>query len=341
MSHFIETMAYAGETPWHRLGTHLGDENVDGATMQKAAGLDFRVQKAAIFVKRPDGSLIEVEDVHAMVRDDRFEPFAAVTVGNRYEIFQNAGFFEFGDRLRTAAGRGLKWHTAGSLKGGRVVWALAQMAGSIDVQRRNGRIDQSAPFLLLSNSFDGSSAIRIMNTSIRVVCWNTLSAALKGNNCHSIRHTASASAQLTEAARALGYATEYFTEYAETAQTLADTPMSRENFGTFAAQLLTGLDDPKEALEKVAAADGRSETRLNNQFDALETLFHRGKGNTGADRFDALNAVTEYIDHQRGRLSSARSSRAAQLAGIDKALDSATFGSGAEMKARALNLLVK
>lgn len=343
MSHFVDTMAYAGTIPWHGLGTYLGDSNVSADVMRKAAGLDFEVSKLPAFVQRPDGSFVPIADRFGMLASHKREAYSAV-VSDRYEVFQTEEMFSFLERLRGAAGGELKFHTAGSLKGGSVVWALAQLAGSIDVRRRSGAVDTSAPFLFISNSFDGSSAIEIASTSVRVVCWNTLSAALRGSkrgaDRFSVRHTASAESQLKQAAAALGYAGEYFAAYQETAQELANTPMPREKFSAFVAQLLTGLDDERAAMAKVAEAKGRSETIINNTADALISNFQRGKGNMGADAFDALNAVTEYVDHQRGRMGKYRD-QAQRLGALDRALDSAAFGAGADLKARALKLLTR
>jgi phage/plasmid-like protein (TIGR03299 family) len=343
MSHFVDTMAYVGKIPWHGLGTYLGENNTSADVMRKAAGLDFSVAKLPAFVRTPSGEYLPIADRFGMLASHKREAYSAV-VSDRYSVFQTEGMFAFLERLRGAAGGELKFHTAGSLKGGSVVWALAQLAGSIDVRRRDGSVDTSAPFLFVSNSFDGSSAIEIASTSVRVVCWNTLSAALRGakrgGDRFSVRHTASAEAQLKQAAAALGYASEYFAEYQQTAQTLANTPMPRVKFAAFVAQLLTGLDDERAALEKVAEAKGRSETIINNTADALIANFERGRGNRGQDAFDALNSVTEFVDHQRGRMGKYRD-QAQRIGALDRALDSAAFGAGADLKTRALKLLTR
>jgi phage/plasmid-like protein (TIGR03299 family) len=343
MAHFVDTMAYAGEIPWHGLGKYIGDQNVSADVMRKAAGLDFDVRKLPAFVQTPEGAFVPIADRYGMLATHKREAFSAV-VSDRYEVFQTEHMFDFLERLRGAAGGELKFHTAGALKGGSVVWALAQLAGSIDVRRRGGAIDRSAPFLFVSNSFDGSSAIEIAATSVRIVCWNTLSAAVRGSkrgkDRFSVRHTASAEQQLSEAAASLGYASEYFAAYQQTAQELADTPMNREAFTAFAARLLTGIDDERAALEKVSQAKGRSETILNNTADALIGNFVRGRGNHGQDAFDALQAVTEYVDHQRGRMGR-YSDKAKRLGALDKAMDSAINGQGADLKSRALRLLTR
>jgi len=331
MSHFVDTMAYVQQLPWHGLGTYVGEQNVDARTMQRAAQLEWSVVKAPVFDRRQR----EIEGVFSIERVDTATPFARVSVGARYEPLQNDALFGFAERLRTASGGELRWHTSGSLKGGRRVWALAQLAGEIRVERRGGQMDTSAPFLLLANSHDGSSSINILHTYVRVVCWNTLSLALAGAEMQRIPHTKAAEARLDDAANALGLAVQYFERSAESLQSLADTPMTRAQFGAFAAQLLTGLDDERAALEKIAESQGRTRDNLERDGAALVSAFEGGRGNAGADRYDALNSVTEWIDHQRGRLGKYK--RTAKK--LEQSMDSAQFGSGAALKRRAVMLL--
>lgn len=334
MSHFVETMAYAGETPWHGLGTYVGTENVDGETMQTAAGLDWKVEKAPL----SDGDSNVIPGVYGIRRLDTGRCFERVAVGERYDPLQNAELFEFGESLRDASGGELRWHTAGSLKAGRRVWALAQLAGSINVERRNGTMDVSAPFLLLSNAHDATGSIIIQHTSVRVVCWNTLSCALDhAQDQQRVRHTAGARDRLDEAARKLGYAVSYFERYAEFAQGLADKPMSPKDFGGFAAMLLTGKNDTESALRAIVDAKGRTKTTLERDAAQLYNNFVGGRGNHGADAYDALNAVTEFIDHQRGRIGRYRKTSER----LEQYLDSATFGGGARMKQRTAQLLTR
>lgn len=334
MSHFVETMAYAGDVPWHSLGTHVGDENVDSSRMQEAAGLQWKVKKAPL--SDPSGE--EIPGVYGIQRTDTGRCFAGVSVGERYEPFQNEELFAFGDSLRTASGGELKWHTAGSLKHGRRVWALAQMAGSINVERRAGAMDVSAPFLLLTNSHDGSSGILVMHTAVRVVCWNTLSYALSdADNIQRVRHTSGARDRLDEAAQTLGYAVSYFERYADLAQGLADKPMSHKEFGTFASMILTGVDDPEKALRAVANAEKRSKTLIERDGAQLYNNFVSGRGNAGRDCFDALNSITEFVDHQRGRMG--RYKRTTER--LEQSLDSAAFGQGQRIKQRAVKLLTR
>ena len=355
MAHFVETMMYVGELPWHKLGTYAGQEDVTGAEALKLAQIDWKVRKAPAYALLGHDSVSgqpifkAIADQFSIVRSREGEPIEAheplpnVTVGRVYTPLQNSQLSELCDALRTAAGGEVRVHTAGSLMEGRKVWILAQHAGAIVVQRRGGREDISAPFLLLHNSHDGEAHTVIQHTPVRVVCWNTLSAALEGHSgARRIRHTACAGAKLREATQALGYAIDYFTAYGELANELAATPMNREEYlRTLVTPLLTGKDDPAEAAEvasKVMAPEnkGRAQTNHLNKVNELLAYFSAGKGNHGEDRFDALNAVTEFIDSQRGRIGRYK---AAEARLMESRFVSAQFGQGAETKARALRLL--
>jgi len=136
----------------------------------------------------------------------------------------------------------------------------------------------------------------------------------------------------------LGLAATVSVTDTEALQELANTPMDRKGFAAFAASLLTGIDDSREALEKVASAEGRSLAQLTRKGDALTELFVSGKGNRGADRYDALNAATEYVDWFHNKPQGWR-----QLddGAVSKGMDSALFGNGERMKQRAAALLMR
>lgn len=336
MSSFVETMAYAGDVPWHKLGTCVGAENVDGATMQRAAGLGWRVNKAPVWYLGRSG-YAKVDGQYTLIRDTDGVSLGC-TVGERYEPFQNDSLFECMESLRGVGGEEVRFHTAGSLMGGRKVWALAQLAGEVAVTRRNGDRDVSAPFILGYSSHDGSSCITYRLTSVRVVCWNTLSAAMGGRAPeYKVRHTASAADRMVEAAEVLGLSHVALRTEREALQALADRPMSGEEWALFCAQVLTGEDDPAKAAEVVSKSEGRSKAQYIRKGDELSRLFFAGAGNRGDCAFDALNAVTEYVDHAHGRATDWHGWDAAAL---DKAGESILFGNGARLKARARELLL-
>ena len=158
-------LAYFGETPWHGLGTKL-DEPATAAEAIAAAGLDYEVGLKPVITT--DG--IPVPQRKAVVRSDTDDVIGVV--GNNYVPIQNRQCFGFLDAV-VAEGR-LLYHTAGALGQGERVWLLAKLPSEIRVKNSDDLVNK---FLLLSNTHDGSSALRVFFTPIRVVCQNTLNLA--------------------------------------------------------------------------------------------------------------------------------------------------------------------
>jgi phage/plasmid-like protein (TIGR03299 family) len=330
MSHEVETMAYAGQVPWHGLGVKVA-QCLPGAEMLQAAGLNWKAEKVPAGVLGADGAFLPVTDAYFIGRDSDRRILSKRTLSGEFSLLQNADLFD-------AFGGEVRWETAGSLRNGCRVWGLAptEIGG---FEARKG--DKVLPYLLAFNSHDGSSCLRVRFTSVRVVCANTASMALgeKDEAAHevSIRHSGDMAAKLEECARVMRLAQASFDQQAEVARALANAPMTKADALGFFAQLLTGEANEIEAARKFRDAEGRSATILANAAGQLAQLFAAGKGNVGETRWDAFNAVTEFIDHQRGRLSNWKRA----VSKLDATgLDSAWFGDGAKRKATALRLLV-
>lgn len=228
----------------------------------------------------------------------------------RYELIQNTEAFDFMDCL-IGEGKAV-YDTAGALRGGKQVWLLAKVDGTIKI---NG--DDHREYALMLTSHDGSYALQVSWVFERVVCANTLSIALKGQkNKVSIRHTSNWKDKETEARRVLGLGEKYFQTVQEALAGMNDRLMTPEEMEVFTKVLLPAKD------EKDAS------TRVTNIRNEIATLFGRGAGNKGASRWDALNAVTDYADHNQ-TLRGENSTR----------LESALLGSGAQLKQRAYDLL--
>jgi phage/plasmid-like protein (TIGR03299 family) len=337
MSHEIEAMAYHGAVPWHGLGARLA-EFASSAEMQAAAGLAWTVGKREAYFADGAGGFVRVPERFALVRETDGKPLGAVVSGE-YQAFQPGEMFAFGDAL-TSTGAA-RWETAGSLRGGARIWAIAQVAGHFDVRTlADGKPDRILPFLLLYNTFDGTSSFRARFTTVRVVCANTARLALGGKADAGearIQHRGDLAAKVGEAQRLLGLASKSFETQSKVAAALESKPFDRTEMATFAAQMLTGEDSPAEAVRKFREADGRSETRYRALGAELAWLYARGDGNRGETAWDALNAVTEYVDRQRARAGNWRSRRSRTLS--EAGLDSALFGAGERMKLRAVRLL--
>ena len=257
-------------------------------------------------------------DFRAVVRD-RDERILGV-VGKNYHPVQNIDAFEFMD---AAAGSGLvEYHTAGSLKNGRWVWILAKLPGMIKILPKDS-IDK---YLLLYQAHDGSMAVRIGLTPIRVVCWNTLSMAHQGvesgkDRIATIRHTMNASQLLKDTAKAIAEAEAVFQDAANGWRFIAKVKMSAGKLDEYISTLFP-YPAPK--------SDG---TLPKDSFKAIrERIKELHEAGAGADIkgvrgtfWGGYNAVAEVIDHERGKNDDTR-------------LRSQWFGNGAQIKQRAMSL---
>jgi len=171
----VQSMAYFGETPWHGLGTKL-PEAVGVDEMTTAAGLDWSVAQHPMFieVEGTDGKLVRkaIPNKVAVTREDTLDILSVSST--QWKPFQNRDLMEFFRDYVEAGAATLE--TAGALRDGKIIWALANINKGFTL---NGS-DQVNGYLLLSNSHEPGSAIRVMTTMVRVVCQNTLSLAHSG-----------------------------------------------------------------------------------------------------------------------------------------------------------------
>jgi len=283
-------MMFTGETPWHGLGTAL-DNPATSAEAMHAAGLDFRVGLEDLMLA--DGRL--VPDVRAIVREDTRDIFS--TVGGAWKPVQNVEAFAFLDGIMGE--EHIKYHTAGALGLGERVWLLAKLDG---VCRIAGTDDITEKFLLLSNAHTGKEALRCLFTPIRVVCQNTLNAALGGRRCPNqvrIRHTGDIVEKMQEARDTLGLAHKFFDTFESHANTMASRQMTPAEVASYFSHLAPSADGDGDG-------DGNSEIRrAANAFRSVAVeLFETAPGNdmpgVRGTAWAAYNAVTYYVDHQRG-----------------------------------------
>lgn len=202
----VETLMYAREVPWHGFGT-----KVDGLQTAKdaivAAGLDWKVLLRPLYIRdlNAGSKIVKITDGHvATVRDTDSRPLGIV--GASYRPVQNVEAFGMADAI-VETGEA-KYETAGALRNGRIVFLSMEIPKTVKIPGDDGVIQ---PYLLLTNSHDGSSALRALITTVRVVCSNTLNLALNGKNKGEIklRHTTNIMDRVSEAQRALGLTFEY------------------------------------------------------------------------------------------------------------------------------------
>lgn len=293
MAHMIENnmMAYKGVEPWHGLGFRV-DENATGAEMLKTAGLDWQVQRRAIAMRNATGDkdlmlTSPLADYRAIVRHDTDTVFQIAS--DRYQPVQNAEIVDF-FREYCEAGHA-RMETVGGLKGGAVVWALARLNGG-STANINGD-DELRGYMLLATSHDGSLRTIGKPTQVRVVCHNTLTAAIgnhKANNTFSMKHTRKFSSDIKdEAQRVMGMAIEQVQRVNELSAQLAKVTIDHDGWMDFMGKLLgDSLIDAKTAdLSKMGQAI--QDATISSPGSALASA--RGT------LWGAVNGVTWYADH--------------------------------------------
>ena len=300
------SMMYVGETPWHRLGTKL-DKPATAAEAIEAAQLNFNVEKWSL--KTVSGSL-PVENHFATVRTDTKEVLGVV--GSRYEPIQNKDAFTMFDSL-VGEGEAI-YHTAGALGKGERIWILAKMP---DYIRINGN-DLVEKYLLLVNSHDGSSVVRVKLTPIRVVCDNTLSIALNGTEQEvRIRHTTQAVERLKQAHEILGLTNRLYEQLNYIFNRMSKTKVTHVTLNDYVKKV---FPDPP-IVERLSRTENIRHKVL--ELSEVGTGANMAKGSL----WGAYNAVTEFVDHIRldAKNDSTR-------------LKSMWFGSGEGIKKRAFTV---
>lgn len=326
MAHLIDmtsgraNMAFVGEKPWHGLGQELSS----GASIDQwriEAGLDWSVGRAQVKFETPNPDfetrpLIHTGESEVLYRSDTFAQLGIVS--DRYQIVQPGAVLEF---FRDIVGQGnMELETAGSLDGGRKVWALAKTGDSFSLMGQ----DRVEGYLLLSTSFDGSMATRAQFTSVRVVCNNTLQmAASDCKGAIKIPHSTTFNAQGVKID--LGILGGAFSHFESQATELAKRSLTNKE----AMALLISVMAPE------AKEPDQISTKKFNQIKTIYDLYaHAGMGSSfrssQGTAWGLVNAMTEYVDHQSGNNSNNR-------------FRSAQFGPGASLKsdtfAQALKLV--
>ena len=276
MSAEVESMMFTGrERPWHGLGTQV-EGAPDSREALIAAGLDWDVVQRPVFTQ--DG--VKVSGYFANVRQQDGSILGVVT--SRYKVVQNRDAFAFTDEL---LGEGVRYETAGSLMGGRKTWILAKLPTRYIIQG-----EQILPYLVFSNTHDGSGAIKIAMTPIRVVCNNTLNLALDtADRSWSIHHTGDIAAKLEDARETLFMAEDYMNELGKGFEDLSRKRLTDAAVDEFIKELLPIADDASETTEKnILRLRKDVATRY---FDAPDLQGLRKNG------YRFINAVSDFATH--------------------------------------------
>ena len=316
MSHELEfvngqaSMAYAGDVPWHGLGVKVSND-LTPEQMLQAASLDWTVDPVNLFAEVGDRKIATGH--RALVRSSDQKVIDVIT--DDWNPVQNSEAFEFFNDF-VAAGD-MEMHTAGSLKDGKIVWALAKVKDSFELF--NGR-DQVDAYLHFTNPHQYGQSIDVRFTPIRVVCNNTLTLSLnmKSKNMVKVSHRREFDGDMVK--EALGVAKHKLAQYKEMAEHLSKKRYTNESIVDYFARVFPVLTQKEKARKDLSkSATFALEEALHNQPGA-----EYGEGTW----WQAFNTVTYMTDHTIGR-------------SVDSRLTSAWYGANKNLKTKALELAVE
>ena len=308
MAHMVETMAYAGEVPWHGLGTKV-PADLTPEQMLEAAGLDWEVEK--VDLTYGDNQIVPGKKGLVRSSDGKYLD----TIGDDWNPLQNRDAFEFFNDFVQAGD--MEMHTAGSLEDGRRTWALAKVKDAFELFKG----DVTENYLLFSNPHKYGMSIDVRMTPIRVVCNNTITMALNGvsDQMVKIHHRNEFDANLVK--EMLGVAKEKLETYKEAAQFLGSKKFTNDSIVEYFNSLFPAskIDEDKPLADQIS--------RTAKQ--AIETLDTQPGAEFGAGTWwQAFNTVTYMTDHTLGRSADTR-------------LKSAWFGYNRKRKIAALETAIE
>lgn len=359
----FETGAFANTPAWHGAGVVVQGFMSTAEAFTKS-GLDWPggVEKRPLFappvkvgLNALPESLLEAsaeyapgtQAIHKMLRDPILVPdrFAVVrnmdngvlgVVGPDYQCIQNIEMFNFLDALTTGEDKVAQWESAGALRGGRRVWALLNLVESEIIV---GAGDKVLPYLLVHNAHDGSGSCKVQPVTVRVVCMNTLEAAIAGQFREltvTIRHTGDVKNKLAAARLVLAKAGEMFGAFGRVANELAEKAVAKADFETLVDELfpLPELNEDGSPVTKAALTRVENERSLFAQAVREEVKLLPAPGE-GFTYWALLNGATRYADHSR-KVQVGRKRDAAEAR-----FESLMLGSGAAFKERAARRVIE
>lgn len=270
----VESMFYVRETPWHGLGTRV----VTAPSSKEAlelAGLDWKVHQQPIYTEAE-----EIPGYKANVRSTDGKVLGVVT--DRYRIIQNDEAFSFTDAL---LGEGVRYETAGSLLGGKKVWLLAHMPHEYIISG-----ERISPYLVFSNTHDGSDAVKVALTPIRVVCSNTLNLALStAKRSWSMIHTGNIEEKLQEAKDTLFMAEKYMDNLGKEFEKLRRIKVTDQQVMEYIELLLP--IEPDATLQQRRNVNRLRDDMKMRYFDAPDLK------DLGNNAYRFVNAVSDFATH--------------------------------------------
>lgn len=274
MAAFVESMFSVREKPWHGLGT-IVKEAPDSREALRLAGLDWEVVQSPIFTTHG-----KVEGFKANVRSTDRQVLGVVT--DRYKVVQNTEAFAFTDSL---LGEGVQYETAGALMGGRKVWILARLPREFIIAG-----ERISPYLVFSNTHDGSGAVRVAVTPIRVCCNNTLNLALStAQRSFSMIHTGDIRGKIHEAKQTLFMADQYMEDLGREFERLRKQKLSDQQVREYIDLLLP--------IEKGAShVTVKNVRKLRNDM-AMRYFDAPDLKDLGNNAYRFINAASDFATH--------------------------------------------
>ena len=271
----VETMFYTREKPWHGLGTMVA-EAPNSKDALRLAGLYWKVLQEPVYTENEE----LIQGYKANVRDTDRKVLGVVT--DRYKVIQNEEAFAFTDTL---LGEGVRYETAGSLQEGRRVWMLARLPREFIIGG-----ERISPYMVFSNTHDGSGAVKTALTPIRVVCNNTLNLALRtAKRSWSMIHTGDISGKIEEAKNTLLLADEYMTALGQEFENLRKIKLSEKQVLDY-IKILLPMEENYSLLQKRGVEKLRADMKMR-YFDAPDLK------DVGKNAYRFINAASDFATH--------------------------------------------
>ena len=311
MSHLVESMAYVGDMPWHKLGSRL-EKGMPLEVWADKAGLNWEINRSPVLFDtgQVNESLLSFEDKSVLYRSDTGD--ALSVVGQRYNVVQPREILEFYKDLTEVSGFELE--TAGVLKGGKKIWALARTGQSTSLKGN----DTSNGYVLLATACDGSMATTAQFTSVRVVCNNTLAISISQDKEGAVKIPHSTRFNPEAIKKQLGISVSSWDTFMYQMKILSERKVSLKEARSFYHEVLIpphNLGNENAGIKSIAKAISLYEG--NGRGSQLESSRHTAYG--------LLNSITEFVDHEKRAITA------------EHRMDSAWFGHGATTKKKALD----
>lgn len=280
MSHEIEQIAYVSNeangrfVPWHGLGTPV-EKAMTSAEALELGGLNWEVNPKPVFTETG----FEIPNYKANIRSSDNSVLGIVT--DRYKIVQNKEAFAFTDALLDG---GVTYETAGSLRNGKTIWLLAKMP------EKKILGDKFDPYVCFTNSHDGTGAVKVCCTPIRVVCANTLNMALSSaSRTWSTKHIGGMAYKLEEAKYTLGMTNAYIEKLDEEADKLANMKISEDEIHKILDEMFPVNENKDSDRKKANVESAKNEIMICYMAPDIAKFL--------GTKYGFLNAVSDWVGH--------------------------------------------